>query len=60
MSAAAGTEHEEVEHGPFPIEQLQVRTRLPSAPAQTLHGFLGPVLAPLVPERAAFPRPRLS
>jgi len=32
----------------------------PSAPAQTLHGFLCPVLAPLAPERAAFPRSRLS
>jgi hypothetical protein len=60
-ASAAGAEQEEVEHGPFPIEQLQVRTRLPSAPAQTLvHGFLGPVLVPLAPERAAFPRSRLS
>jgi len=49
-TSAAGAEQEEVEHGPFPIEQLQVRTRLPSPFALTLAGFLGPVLVPLAPE----------
>jgi hypothetical protein len=42
-TAAAGTaqQEEEVEHGPFPIEQLQVRNRL--AP-ETLLGFLALLL----------------
>jgi hypothetical protein len=49
-TSAAGAEQEEVEHGPFPIEQLQVRTRLPSPSALTLADFLGPVLVPLALE----------
>lgn len=40
-TSAAGAEQEEVEHGPFPIEQLQVRTRLPLPSAVTLAGFFG-------------------
>ena len=55
-TSAAGAEQEEVEHGPFPIEQLQVRTRLPSPFALTLAGFLGPVLVPLAPEWVGSPR----
>ena len=31
-TSAAGAEQEEVEHGPFPIEQLQVRIQLPRPP----------------------------
>jgi len=54
-TSAAGAEQEEVEHGPFPIEQLQVRTRLPSPFALTLAGFLGPVLVPLALEWVASP-----
>jgi hypothetical protein len=37
---AAAAEQEEVEHGPFPIEQLQVRTRLPS-PCSNPNRLLG-------------------
>jgi hypothetical protein len=54
-TSAAGAEQEEVEHGPFPIEQLQVRAGLPSPSALTLASFLGPVLVPLVLEWVAFP-----
>jgi hypothetical protein len=59
-TSAAGAEQEEVEHGPFPIEQLQVRTRLPSPSALTLAGFLGPVLVPLALEVEWVASPRVE